>query len=358
MRFTKIVGAFLLATTPLASFARIELPKFAAKQSLDNIRFMTQDGRYTYAQKRSGALSMSTSFKTVDVLTNPPGTNYIITSSEARKKMVVEVESNWHQDLDLNKVNDIMVGPLGGSQFSKVGRGRFPRLHLDDEWLTWYDPKEKAVHVQFLRVPDRHHVIRLGKKTNSYFFPEVVMLNQETVLYSDVNDKGFSALLAWNIVEKKMTVVRKSEVSGTRLEMCRRGNMIVVGEFSYDDTNRGTTIMVQAWRDAPSLGGFSTIYRVSDNDLGQMVCGSGNRLWFVKTMSEDRKLNIRQTEATVMELPSGKITVKSDLEHVSNIIEMDGRILIPMREDVYVLEGNPGSGTDTLRSPSPGQGTP
>ncbi len=358
MRFIKIVWPAMLVALIPSSHARIVLPKFAAKQSLENIRFMTQDGRYTYSQKRSGALSMATSFKAVDVLMHPPGTNYAISSSEARKKVAIEVEVNWHQDLDLNKINDIMVGPIGSAQLSKIGRGRIPKLHLDDEWLTWYDPKEKLIHVQMLRTPERHHVIRLGKKNNSYFFPEVVMINPETVLYTDVNDKGVSALLAWNMVDKKMTVVRKSEVAGTRLELCRRENMMVLGEFSYDDVNKGTTIMVQAWRDAPSLGGFTTVYRVSDNDLGQMICASGNRLWFVKTMSEDRRLNTRQTEATLMELPSGKITVKSDLEHVSNLVDMDGRILIPMREDVYVLEGNAGSSSDTLRSPTPARSTP
>jgi hypothetical protein len=341
-----------------AAHARIDLPKFAAKQSLENIRFMTREGRYTYSQKRSGALSMSTGFKTVDVLVNAPGTNYAVSSSEARKKLAVEVEANWHQDLDLNKVNDIMVGPLGGTTFEKIGRGRHPRLHLDDEWLTWYDPKERLIHVQLLRVPDRHHIIRLGKKHNSYFFPEVIMPNPETVFYTDVNDKGVAALLAWNMVEKKMTVVRKSEVAGTRLELCQREKMMVLGEFSYDDTNKGTTILVQAWRDAPTLGGFTSVYTASDNDLGQMVCASGNRIWFVKTMSEDRRLNSRQTEAALMELPSGKITVKSDLEHVSNIIDMDGRILIPMREDLYVLEGDPGSSNDTLRSPTPVRSRP
>jgi hypothetical protein len=197
----------------------------------------------------------------------------------------------------------------------------------------------------------------LGKKHNGFYFPEVVMLNPETVLYTDINDKGFSALLAWNLVEKKMTVVRKSEVSATRLELCRRDNMVVMGEFSYDDANRGTTIMVQAWNDAPTLGGFTTVYRVSDNDLGQMICGK-NKLWFIKTMSEDRKLNSRHTEAALMELPSGRITVKSELERVSNLIDMDGRIMLPFREDVYVLEGSAGSQSDTLKVPTPARSSP
>jgi hypothetical protein len=176
------------------------------------------------------------------------------------------------------------------------------------------------------------------------------MLNPETVLYTDINDNGFAALLAWNMVDKKMTVVKKAEVSGTRLELCRRGNYVALGEFSYEDANRGSHIQVMAWKNNPSLAGFSSIYRVSDNDIGNMIC-SEDKLWFVKTMSEDRKLNTKITEAVTIELASGKISQKSELERVTQIIEMDGRVLIPFRDEHFVLEGNPGSKTDILKQP-------
>jgi len=174
------------------------------------------------------------------------------------------------------------------------------------------------------------------------------MINPETILYTDVNEKGYAALLSWNLIDKKMTVIKKSDVAGTHFELCRRGNYVALGEFSYDDANKGSTISILAWKDSPNLAGFTSIYKTSDNDLGQMVCDE-SKLWFVKTMSEDRKLNIKQTEAVVMDIRSGQIIVKSELERVTNIINMDGRILIPFREDIFVAQGDPGSSSDRLK---------
>jgi len=350
MGFIKVF-VFLMTVLNVRAFANT-LPIFAAKQSIENIRFVTFDGRYTYAQKRSGALTLSTSFRNEDVLENPPGTNYYVTSSKDRKRVAIEVEANWHQELDLTKNHTIYVAPYGATKVEKVGIGRFPRLHLNDEWLTWYDPKERAIHVQFIAVPDRHQIIKLGRKHNPYFMPEIVMLNPETVLYTDINDKGFAALLAWNMIDKRMTVVQKSAQSGTRLELCRYGDMIALGEFSYDDSNRGTAIYYKASRaGAPStLGGFNNVYRVSENDLGQMVCARDS-VWFVKTMSEDKTFNQRLTEAVQLELPSGKVTAKTQLNYVTNLIEMDGRIILPFREQFYVLQGSSGSSTEALQAP-------
>jgi hypothetical protein len=352
MAFTRILSIFFAMSSVVSQVWANDLPLFAAKQTIENIRFMTFDGRFTYSQKRSGALTLSTSFRSEDVLENAPGTNYHITSSMHRKNMVVEVEANWHQELDLTKNHGIYVGSYGGRKFNKIGAGRVPRLHLNDEWLTWFDPKEKAIHVQFLAVPTRHQIIKLGRKHNPYFMPEIVMLNPETVLYTDINDKGFAALLSWNLIDKRMTVVQKSNVSGTRLELCRHGDMIVLGEFSYDDANRGTSIYYKASRaGAPStLGGFNNVYRAAENDLGQMICAQDS-VWFIKTMSEDKVFNLRQTEAAHMELPSGKITTKSQLYHVTNIIDMDGRIILPFRDQFFILQGSAGSTSDSLQAP-------
>lgn len=346
MVFIKFFSLFILLAQPV--WARIVLPKFATKLSLDNIRFITADGRFTYTQKRSGSLTLASSFRGTDIFERQPGTNYYVTGTPAKKKLVVEIEADWHQNMDLTKLNEIMVGTYGSTNFLKVGMGRYPRLHLDDDYATWLDPKEKVIHVQFLKSSENHHKIRLGKKHNPFFFPEVVMINPETILYTDINDKGFAALLSWNLIEKKMTVLKKSDVSGTRFELCRRGNYVALGEFSYDDVNKGSSISVLAWKDRPNLAGFSTIYKSSDNDLGQMICDD-QKVWFVKTMSEDRKLNIRQTEAVEMNISSGQILVKSELERVTNIIDMDGRILIPFREDVFVAQGDPGSSQDSLK---------
>jgi len=354
MRFSSVLALLFLS---LGARAATELPRFVAKHAVDQIRFVTHDGRFSYTQKRSGALALATSFKSSDVIEGALGTNYYVTASAARRKQVVEVERAWHQDYDLTKVNTLLVGSYAGTQFTEVGKGRFPQLHLDDDWLSWYDPKEKVIHLQFLKAAERHHVIRLGIKHNPFFVPDVVMLNPETVLYTDVNDKGHAALLSWNIVEKKMTVLRKAERPGSKMELCRYGNFVALGEFSYDDANLGSQIHVMSWKNNPSLAGLVSLYRVADNDLGNLVC-TENTVWFVKTLSEDRRLNTKVTEAASLDIATSKLRVHSELERVTQLIEMDGRVLLPYRDEIFVLSGYAGSAIDVLKAPEKAPGAP
>lgn len=346
MRFSSLTALLAVATTS----ALAQLPRFETKQAIENIRFISRDGQQTYAQKRSGGLTLIANFRATDLLPGDTGTNYLVTSSFARQKVVIEVERAWHQELDPTKLHDLLVAPLGAAKATPVGRGRDPRLQLSDEWLTWYDPKEKAIHVQFLPVRDRHYLIRLSRKHNPFFRPQVVMLNPETVLYTDVNEQGHAALLTYNLLSNQLTVLRKAEQSGTRMEICRHERYLALGEFSYDDANRGSAIHVMAWQGAPSVGGLATLYKSSDNDLGQLVCAP-DRVWFVKTVAEDRKWNNRLTEAASMELPSGKVEVKTRLERVAQLIEVDGRVFIPFRGETYVLSGEAGSKRDQLDRP-------
>ena len=80
-----------------------------------------------------------------------------------------------------------------------------------------------------------------------------------------------------------------------------------------------------------------------------MVC-LPDSIYFVKTMNQDKALNFKVTEAVKLTLKTQKIESKSDLKHVTQLIEMDGRVLIPLRGEFYVLEGKFNLGTDTLKA--------
>ncbi len=356
MRFIEkgLLALLILSSTAPARAQLVPLPTFATKQAVENIRFMSLDGRTTYSQKTSGGLNLVGSFTTTEVVSRPADTNYLVHASPARRKVVVEVEEAWHRGLDLTKLHEILVGPFGGKELKPMGRGRASRLHLNDEWLSWYDPKDKAVHVQKLDASNRHWIIRLGRKHNPFFTPDVVVLNSETVLYTDVNDKGVSALLAFTLADAKVTVVRKAASAGTRMEVCRRGDYVALGEFPYDGVPLGSSIHVMAWKGPARLGGFAKLYDTPESDLGQMVCGA-DKVWFVKTVAENRSLNDRLTEAANLRLPDGKLTVATNLDRVANLVEMDGRVLLPWRETTYVLEGDAGSRRDDLERPEGAQ---
>jgi hypothetical protein len=239
---------------------------------------------------------------------------------------------------------------MGGTVVTTIGQGRFPRLHLNDDWATWYDPKTQTIHVQFLPVAKRHFIIRLGRKHNPFFWPEVIMVDSENVLYTDVNDKGNSALLSYNLVSNNVTVLSKALLPGSRLEICSGDNYAALGEFPYPGAVLSSSISVMAWKVVPGLSGFTKIYQTTDADLGQMICDR-QKVYFVKTTSFDRETNTRNTEAASIDIYSKKIDILTSLQRVTNLVNMDGRILLPLREEVYVLVGDPGTNQDQLQKP-------
>lgn len=348
MRSSKLVKSlFILACFPVWAATPA---LFATKLSLDSLRFVSADGKYSYAQKRSGALTMISDFKSRDIVEAAPGTNYLVSSSNEREKVVIEVERNWHQELDLTKLHEIWVGDMGQPALTKVGMGRVARLHGKDQWMSYYDPKAQTIHLQYLPVTKRHYVIRLNRKHNPYFMPEVLMLDPETVMYTDVNDQGQSALLSYNIVSNKTVVMIKSSKTGSRFELCTYGRYAALGEFPYYGVRLGSSIRVMAWKAVPGTTGFAEVYASADNDVGQMVC-TQDKIWFVKTTKEDFEVNNRITEAASITVPGSRLAIETSLERVSNLINMDGRILLPLREDTYVLSGDSGSKVDSLQSP-------
>jgi len=58
------------------------------------------------------------------------------------------------------------------------------------------------------------------------------------------------------------------------------------------------------------------------------------------------------TEAVKLEIKTQNIEAKTSLKAVSQIIEMDGRVLVPFRGEFFVLEGQSNLGDDTLKTPS------
>jgi hypothetical protein len=80
-----------------------------------------------------------------------------------------------------------------------------------------------------------------------------------------------------------------------------------------------------------------------------MIC-LPDHLYFVKTLSTDQQLNLKISEAVKLDLKSKRVETKSNLKSVSQIIEMDGRIMIPFRGAFYVIEGRANIGEDILKS--------
>ncbi|MGE3609031.1 MAG: hypothetical protein AB7I27_05545 [Bacteriovoracaceae bacterium] len=325
-----------------------DLPKLLTKHSPETLRFITIDGKYAYIQKRPGVLGLVSSFKSSDFLTESSQSDFIISSSRFKRRLAIEVIPNTHTEFSLFKNHKILVVDWGNSLTKEIGLGKNAKLHLDDEWISYYNSYEKTIHLQNI-LTQKKYDIHLSSKTTPFFTPEVEMIFSDTIAYTDVNEKGYSALIIYNLITQKSSIIYKSSQNATKLEICQASEYLGIGEFPYEGADRGSKIMQIKIGSSSNLAGHTTLYDSNDHDLGNMIC-LDKHIYFIKTLKENKKLQVKTTEAAKLDLKSLQIEIKSSIGNVGQLISMDGRIIIPFRSDFFVLEGESNLSEDVLKS--------
>lgn len=349
--------SFLFITTALWAAPKSTGPeRLLTKFSLDAIRYIDGDGRVAYIKKRPGVLGIVSSFRSEEFVSDTPGSDFAVTATSLRRKVIVEIIRNQHTSYDVLRSNTLRVFNWGDTKGKEVGSGIAPRLHLGDEWLTYFRPDKKAIVVTNL-VTDKTYEILLSPKPNGYFVPEVSMPASDLVVYTDQNDTGVAGAITYNLISKKSTVLYKATQNATRLELCQTEKSLVIGEFPYEGVSRSSRILKLPIAAAVGAGGWATVYDSSLGDLGNMVC-KDESVYFIKTMGQNPVLGIKTTEAVELNLKNSALTQKTNLETVNHLLNMDGRILAPHRGNFYVLEGEYNLSSETLKSRGKTEGAP
>ncbi|HXH29960.1 MAG TPA: hypothetical protein VNJ01_04040 [Bacteriovoracaceae bacterium] len=339
------ISLFLL----MVSVRAADLPMFLTKHSNDTLRFITMDGRYAYVQKKPGVLGLVSSFRSVDFLTDSGQSDFLVKGSRFEERLLIESIPNVHTEYNLLKNHKIHVVDWGNTVTKEVGTGKASRLHLEDEWVTYFNPLERSIFIQNLET-QKKYAIKLGAKSNPFFVPEVEMINQNTVVYTDTNEAGFSAIISYNLLEGKSSVLYKSPGSGTKIELCQHKTYLAMGEFPHDGVSRGSKIMhVTLSKGSSNLAGFEALYSSNLGDLGNLICRETG-IYFIKNLTNAKTAVSKKMEVSWIDLRTRKVEVRSAMDSVSQLVEMNGRVLVPLRGDFYVVEGKFNIGTDILKS--------
>lgn len=329
------------------SLMAAELPRLLTKHSMDSLRFITMDGRYAYVKKRAGVLGLVSSFRSIDFLSESQTSDFLVTGSKFKTRVVIEVIPNQHQELNPYKLHKILIADWGGTQAKEVGQGINAKLHLLDEWLTFFNPLTKVIHVQNI-VTQKKIEIKLSPKTNPFFRPHVELLASDRLVYSDINQQGYAALISMNLLTSQNAILYRSPQKGTELELCQGNSHLAIGEFSYEGVEHGSKIMKVKLTSSSNLAGYESLYTSSASDIGNMVC-LGDYLYFIKTLSQTPVTRSKVTEVARIQLETGNVEIRSSEKYITQLFEMDGRVIVPHRGEYLVVEGNANLGTDTLK---------
>jgi len=333
---------FTLTIISLSCFgqSKSKLPILTTKQEIKNIRYLSIDGKNTYYQRRSGSFYLSTKFKLFEIIKGKKGTEYSSSTSYYQTKMAITVNRNYHTLFSIRKPLEIYVTELGKPSAKYIDTGVNPNLHLKDEWISFYKHKEKQLQFSNIKNDINNFQIKIGSQLNPYFVPEVIMLNDFEIVYTDINNNGFPGIIHFNRTTKIFTSLYKSVSISKKLEFCYNEKDLFIIELSIGQQAGGTNIYyIKTPSNYKKLKSKDIIYSSKLNDIGKMVCPRNHQnLYFVQNLTNPS--GKEYFEVSKIDLKTRKVDVISNLKNVTNLIYHGGRVIIPMHGVNYVVFGN------------------
>lgn len=322
--------------------AESKLPVLTTKQDIRNIRFVSSDGKFTYYQRGNGSLQFSTNYSVKEVLKFSPNTQYTVVHGKASKYLVAQANELFNDYLAIRTPQKIHIVKYGTNESRYLADGITINLHLNDEWISYYDPLKKLLVIQNHLNPSIKYQIRLANKINPYFTPEVVMLDEDTVIYTDLNKKGIGGILKYSANAKKIELLYKLTTPLIKLELCEDKSTLYWLQYGLDPIERSTqlrSIQKDNVRTSKTdLSKAKIVYSSSENDIGDIVCDQKkDHIQLIKTFrSNSGKLTY---DAAEIDTSNGKHTKLSDLDFATSLIQMDKKLLVPYQDKFYVLYG-------------------
>ncbi len=333
----KSLSLYLISALALNIYARSKLPVLTTKQEITNLRFISSNGKFTYYQRKSGSFILSTNYNVEESIKLNKNTHFQAKASNAKKWILVSANENFQTHYSLRNSLKIYKIPFGKSKSQLIGEGLEPQLHLGDEWASWFSPKEKRIKFLNLNKEGLQFSIPIANISNPYFIPRTLMLNNNQILFTDLNEKGFPGILLFEKNVKKIGLFQKFESPNLGIEFCKKNKKIYIMRYGLDSLEKSTTIR-EVNPEKLDYTKSKAIYSSDKNDIGQISCQvSTDSIFFIKNVS-DQEGNLFY-EVARLNTKSKEIKIISDVSFATQLLEMDGNLLLPHNGNYKVLLG-------------------
>lgn len=351
MGSSRLIIIFLFFAVPGAWAKKSMLKTLITKQEVRNLRFANHNGTFTYYQRRSGNLVLSTNYKVHDVLKKAEKTQYSVIATTARKRVLIQSNENYYNYFSLVSEKEIFVTKYGGHEVTEIGSGVAPALHVDDSWISYYKPGVKTIYFKKIENSALNFEVKINAYIDPYFVPQVIMPDNENVLYTDTTKDGLTAVFHLNRKKQFNRLFLQSDSVESKLDMCIHFDDIVIFNRGVNHSSNSSIITKYSPVDYDASKG-EILYESKKNEVGSLICNhETKKLYFIKNTSDIP--GIFRSEVVSFdpaEDPKNRnLKIESDLNYVSALINMDGRLLIPYRGKYYVLLGGETLKTDSIK---------
>lgn len=316
------------------------------KLSQEMIRYIDAEGKFTYYQKKDGALYLSSNYDVKKILEGSPNTFYQLT--EGKNYIVVQENKNYFNYLSLNKNSTLSLSKIGSKSMTKIGEGAYPRLHLEDRWLSYFDYEERKLKFHLRDFPEKNFSIKV-KNNYPNFIPIVAMLNEQTILYTDFNDAGGALIYLFDKVTKEFKNIYNSKGIGKKIEFCLTENKVIVGEFDHHGNHSGSKISSILNESLYQAVKTKTLYTSELSDIGHLQCLDNSMVFFIKTTKQIKKLNYKESDLFSLKVTDKKLSQITEFGDIFNYFKMSNQFYIPRLEKYYVLGAKSDFSNDSLK---------
>lgn len=333
MRFISIF--FLLLLLISADF-----PELKTKQSLENIRFVSSDGKITYYSNKSGNLFISTNYDFKKIIEATKFSQFNVFVSPSKKKVGIELKEDFHSKVNMKRNHKIYVADYGNSKQNAkfISLGVSPKLHLNDLYLSFYDKEDRTINILNLKT-QKYKRIKLNNSISPYFTPKIEMISPNNIFYTDINNEGHQAIIDFSSISNESKIVIKSVVPNTRIDFCTINDSIYVGQFSYSQIeNKSIITQIKLFNNENYLK-QSMIYSSKYSDIGHLKC-LNNQLYFLKTVDFNKKLQTPESDLFKLNLPSLEIERLTNFKNITQFFSLDKMIIVPYNDKYIIVEGH------------------
>lgn len=344
MRF---INLFFILTFIGISSSQAKVREFITKQALNKIRFLSSDGKITYYKKNSGELQMSTNYKVKNILSFPKNTEYTISVSDEKLKTAIEVNKYFYQKNNFNLEREIYVKNYGVTdEPQKIGMGIHATLENGDKNLLAYSQKKKSIQ-NFNLLNNQTKEVTLQNKLNPFFIPHYTLITPNDLVYTDINDKGFSAALLYSFTDNSFKTIYKAKSNQNKIEFCRIKENLFLGEFPIVGLEKISRIYKIPLFNNPNFTKKELIYSNEVSDIGNMTCLK-DRIFFVKSFYVEEKLNKKITDIVSLETKTNKLERITNFQNITQLIKMDDLILSFYKRKYYLIYGKAQNLSDAI----------
>ncbi len=328
---------FIYLVLSINCFALPPLPELITKQSTTNLRFITQDGRYTYYQKRSGSLFFSTNYKVSEMIKGATNTQYTVFAGTAQKKLVITQNEFFHNYYSIRNPEMIYLADYGSLPVRKIGYGISPRLHLNDTWISYFNPTENKITFEQTNNTAIKFSIKINNHTNPYFIPNVVMADENTLYFTDLGEGGVPGLVEFKRSISKTNLIYKANTPLVKFDLCFNNSILYFRQFGLNTSSSGTTFYKINFP-FKEFSQRDLFYTSTLNDVGNIVCElSPNEIYFIKNTG---LANSPLYDVAEFNFPNKKLNLLSDLRTTTSIFNMDGTLLTLDHGSYLIVKGN------------------